>query len=38
VALAKGIAATYRFSSTLLSQWHSFDEQMSAILKRIGAL
>jgi hypothetical protein len=38
VALAKGIAATYRFSSTLLPQWHSFDGQMRAILTRIGAL
>jgi len=38
VALAKGIAATYRFSAALLPQWHSFDTQMGAVLKRIGAL
>jgi F0F1-type ATP synthase membrane subunit c/vacuolar-type H+-ATPase subunit K len=38
VALAKGIAATYRFSATLLPQWHSFDTQMNPLLARIGAL
>lgn len=38
VALAKGIAAIYRFNKTLLPQWHSFDTEMGAVLTRIGAL
>ncbi|WDR05495.1 hypothetical protein PSQ90_14605 [Devosia rhodophyticola] len=38
VYLPSGIAAIYRFDTSLLTSWRDFDDQMNQWLERIGAL